>query len=100
MALVVLGLVLPRSFDVFIPKVRRGEGDLPYAPAVLVGEGDMRTTRGMEEGSEDFSNEESNSKVMGGGGLGHDDSSREGRDSLDTRRRVEGDAFSEPKTRL
>lgn len=100
MVLVVLGLIVPRSFDVFIPKARRGEGDLPYAPSVLIGEGELQTTRTVEEGFDDISHEEETSKAAFSG-IGHDDSSREGRDSLDMRRRVEaGETFSEPKGRL
>ena len=97
MALVVLGLVLPRSFDVFIPKTRQGEGDLPYAPAVLLGEGELGTSGAVEEGFEDVSQEEQQSKAAFGA-LGHDDSSREGRDSLEARQRGEAETYTEPKS--
>ncbi|RVX67809.1 hypothetical protein B0A52_07737 [Exophiala mesophila] len=53
MLLVVVGLVIPRWFDVFLPDNRKYEGDLPYAPSVLVGTGDMHIGRREEEGSED-----------------------------------------------
>jgi hypothetical protein len=100
MALVVGGLIVPRSFDVFIPKARQGEGDLPYAPSVLIGQGELQTTRAVEEGFDDVSQEEQTSKAAFGG-IGNDDSSREGRDSADMRRRVDaGETFSESKGRL
>lgn len=67
MVLVVLGLIVPRSFDVFIPKARRGEGDLPYAPAVLIGQGELGTSGAVEEGFDDVSQEEQNSKAAFGG---------------------------------
>lgn len=56
MLLVVVGLVIPRWFDVFLPENRKHEGDLPYAPSVLVGTGDMQVGRSVEEGSDDTNN--------------------------------------------
>lgn len=99
MLLVVLGLVVPRSFDVFIPNARRGEGELPYAPSVLVGEGDMRTTRGLEDGFEDYSHDQPTSKAARDAGIADGDSSREERESLDRGRSAQVDTFSEPKGR-
>ncbi|RYO81387.1 hypothetical protein DL764_009774 [Monosporascus ibericus] len=47
---VVLGLVVPRWFDVFVPMARRGEGDITYAPQVTAGTTDAQDANAMEGG--------------------------------------------------
>ncbi|KFA63378.1 hypothetical protein S40285_01814 [Stachybotrys chlorohalonatus IBT 40285] len=56
---VVLGFVVPKWFDVFIPAARRGEGNLPYAPGVdfnpqreLQEQEDMHVTESGQAGNE------------------------------------------------
>lgn len=50
MVVIAVGFVVPRWFDVFIPAVRQGEGDLPYAPNVTLGKGELDFSRNTENG--------------------------------------------------
>lgn len=49
--LVVVGLVLPRWFDVFLPQARVPQGDLAYAPAVLAEQEDAQIDISLEQGA-------------------------------------------------
>ncbi|RYP57233.1 hypothetical protein DL769_009621 [Monosporascus sp. CRB-8-3] len=50
--IVVIGLVLPRFFDVFVPMARRGEGEISYAPQVTAGVTEADDANNMEGGFE------------------------------------------------
>lgn len=52
-AVVLLGFLLPRWFDVFIPEQRRNEGILPYAPGVTLGTSPEDAARGATEAGVD-----------------------------------------------
>lgn len=41
MVIIAAGFVVPRWFDIFIPATRRGEGNIPYAPNVTIGQGEL-----------------------------------------------------------
>ncbi|TLD32850.1 hypothetical protein PspLS_00938 [Pyricularia sp. CBS 133598] len=53
-AMVILGFLVPRWFDVFIPERRRGEGVLPYAPGVTLGTSPEDAARGVTEAGADI----------------------------------------------
>lgn len=51
MVVIAVGFVFPRFLDTFfVPFARRGEGDWPYAPQVVLGSGG--TEDGMEAGTD------------------------------------------------
>lgn len=48
MVIVAFGFVAPRWFDTFVPSIRRGEGDLQYAPGVSMVQNETEESRGLE----------------------------------------------------
>lgn len=50
MVIMAIGFIVPRWFDVFVPSIRRGEGELHYAPGVTMVQNETEENYGIEGG--------------------------------------------------